>query len=98
MSAIETLVVLEDFIVISEQDKDEISSGGIILAPSAVDRSLIRKATVQKVGPGVKDAPMNPDIEVGKHVLADVRQSIEIELDSKLFRVVKQKDIVAILN
>ena len=97
MKTIETLSVLQDFIIVSEQQKDDMSAGGIILAPSSIDRSLIRRATIEKVGPGLEDKPLNSEITVGKSVLFDIRQSIEIELDAQLFRVIKEKDVVAIL-
>lgn len=74
--------------------EDSKSPGGILIPESAQKRPT--KGTVRAVGPGTDTYEM--EVEVGNTVLFGKWSGTEVQLDRKTFIIMKESDIMGILN
>jgi chaperonin GroES len=94
------LVPLADRVLAKRIEAQERTAGGIIIPDTAKDKSI--KMEVIAVGPGAKDAktsaiiPMT--VKVGQIVIADKYAGTEITLDGEDYVIVKESDILAIVE
>ena len=89
-----SLKPLGDRIVIKQFEAEEKTKSGIILTTSAQEKPS--QAKVIAVGPGTKDVQM--EVKVGDIVVYSKYAGSEIKLDDEEFIVIKQSDVLAIIE
>ena len=92
------IVPLGDRVVIKNQEMNEVSKGGIILAGAAKEKPQM--AEVIAVGPGgnVDGKEVEMIVKVGDKVLTSKYAGTEVKLDDEEYVVVRQSDILAIVE
>jgi len=89
-----TIKPLSDRVLIEPAKAEEKTAGGIIIPDSAKEKPL--KGTVKAVGNGTKDEEMV--VKVGDEVLYGKYAGTEIEVDGKKLLMMRQSDILAIVE
>ncbi len=89
---------LADRVVIKMVEAEETTKGGIILAGSAKEKPQV--AEVVAVGPGgnVEGKEVTMYVKVGDRVLTSKYSGTEIKLDGQEYTIVRQSDILAIVD
>lgn len=89
---------LADRVVIKMVEAEETTKGGIILAGSAKEKPQV--AEVVAVGPGgvVEGKEVEMYVKVGDRVLTSKYSGTEIKLDGQEYTIVRQNDILAIVD
>ena len=89
---------LADRVVVKMVEAEETTKSGIILAGSAKEKPQI--AEVIAVGPGAYvDGKLIPmDVKVGDKVLISKYAGTEVKLDNQEYTILKQSDILAIVE
>ncbi len=89
---------LADRVVLKLTQAEETSQGGIILAASAQEKPQI--AEVLAVGPGgvVDGKEIEMYVKVGDKVITGKYAGTEVKLDSEEYIIVRQNDILAIVE
>ncbi len=85
---------LSDRVLIEPAEAEDVTVGGIIIPDSAKEKPL--KGTVKAVGPGTKDEEMI--VKVGDTVLYGKYAGTELEFDGEKYLMMRQSDILAILE
>ena len=80
-------------VLLKPKEKEEISSGGIILGDSA---EKPQEATVISCGPGDKDYTMT--VKPGDKILHGKYSGTEIEIKNETYLIMDEKDILIILG
>ena len=92
------IIPLGDRVVIKNQEMNEVSKGGIILAGAAKEKPQM--AVVVAVGPGGnvdgKEIVMN--VKEGQKVIYSKYAGTEVKLDGEEYVIVRQSDILAIVE
>ena len=93
-----TLKPLADRVVIKRLEAEETTRGGIILAGSAKEKPVM--AEVIAVGPGgnVDGKEIKMYVEKGQKVIYSKYAGTEVKLDGEEYIVVRQSDILAIVE
>jgi chaperonin GroES len=93
-----TLKPLADRVVLKFTEAEETTKGGIILASSAQEKPQI--AEVISVGPGglVDGKEVTMELEVGDKVILNKYSGTEVKLESEEYIIVRQSDILAIVE
>lgn len=89
---------LADRVVIKMVEAEETTKSGIILAGAAKEKPQVAK--VVEVGPGglVDGKEVKMEVKKGDKVLISKYSGTEIKLDSEDYIIVKQSDILAIVQ
>ena len=89
---------LADRVVIQLQEAEETTKSGIILAGSAKEKPQV--AEVKAVGPGglVDGKEVTMHVKVGDKVLTSKYAGTEVKLDGEEYTIVRQSDILAIVE
>ena len=92
------LVPLGDRVVLKQTEKEETTKSGIILAAKAQERP--ENAEVIAVGPGgmVDGKEVTMQVKVGDQVIYSKYAGTDVELDGEEYIIVKQNDILAIVE
>ena len=92
------LVPLGDRVVLKQTEKEETTKSGIILAAKAQEKPVT--AEVIAVGPGgmVDGKEVTMQVKVGDQVLYSKYAGNEVKLDEEEYVIVKQSDILAIVE
>ena len=92
------LVPLGDRVVLKQSAKEETTKPGIILAAKAQERP--ENAEVIAVGPGgmVDGKEVTMQVKVGDQVIYSKYAGNEVKLDDEEYIIVKQSDILAIVE
>lgn len=85
---------LADRVLIEPTAAEETTLGGIIIPESAKEKPL--RGTVLAVGQGTKDDPMI--LKEGDKVLYGKYAGTEIELNGTKYLMMRQNDVLAIIN
>ena len=85
---------LADRVVIKMVEAEETTKSGIILTGSAKEKPQI--AEVIAVGPGLKDNKMQ--VKVGDKVITSKFSGTEVKIDGEEYIIVKEYDILAIVE
>lgn len=85
---------LFDRIVIKNIETEEVTKGGILLTSSAKEKPQM--AEVLAVGPGAKDVEMV--VKVGDKVVYQKYAGTEVKIDGQEVIVIKQGDILAVVE
>ena len=89
---------LADRVVIKMQEAEETTKSGIILAGSAKEKPEI--AEVVAVGPGgiVDGKEVKMELKVGDKVLTSKYSGTEVKLDDEEYTILRQSDVLAIVD
>ena len=92
------LVPLADRVVLKQCEAEETTKSGIILTGSAQEKP--QEAEVVAVGPGgvVDGKEVTMQVKVGDKVIYSKYAGNEVKLDGEEFMVVRQNDILAIVE
>ena len=85
---------LSDRVVLKQLEAEEKTKSGIILADSAKEKP--QEAEVIAVGPGTKDVTMQ--VKAGQKVVYSKYAGTNVKLDDEEYIIVKQDDILAIVE
>lgn len=85
---------LSDRVLIEPVAAEQVTSGGIIIPDSAKEKPL--KGTVKAIGNGSKDEPMV--VKVGDTVLYGKYSGTELEYDGVKYLMMRQSDILAVIE
>jgi chaperonin GroES len=85
---------LSDRVVLKQLEAEETTKSGIILASSAQEKP--QEPEVIAVGPGTKDVTMQ--VKVGQKVVYSKYAGTNVKLEDEEFILVKQDDILAIVE
>ena len=93
-----TIKPLADRVVIKMTEAEETTKSGIILAASAQEKPQV--AEVVAVGPGgvVDGKEITMYVKVGDKVLLSKYAGTEVKLDGQEYTIVKQNDILAVVE
>lgn len=93
-----TLKPLADRVVIKAVEAEETTRGGIILAAASQEKPQI--AEVVAVGPGgvVNGKDIKMYIKVGDKVITDKYTGKQVKIDDEEYTIVRQDDILAIVE
>ena len=93
-----TIKPLLDRVVVKAVEAEETTRGGIILAASAQEKPQI--AEVDAVGPGgiVEGKEIKMYVKVGDKVITGKYSGTEVKLDGAEYNIVRQSDILAIVE
>ena len=92
------LVPLGDRVVLKQTEKEETTKSGIILAAKSQEKPVT--AEVVAVGPGgmVDGKEVTMQVKVGDQVIYSKFAGNEVKLDEEEYVIVKQSDILAIVE
>ena len=92
------IIPLGDRVVIKNQEMNEVSKGGIILAGAAKEKPQM--AVVVAVGPGgnVDGKELVMNVKEGQKVIYSKYAGNEVKLDGEEYVIVRQSDILAIVE
>ena len=93
------LVPLFDRVVLEKDKMEETTASGIVL-PGQDDKEKPGQAVVVAVGPGgiVDGKEIKMQVKAGDHVLFSKYAGSEVEVDGHKYTVVKQNDILAVVE
>ena len=93
-----TIKPLTDRVVVKNVEIEETTSSGIILAASAQEKPQI--AEVVAVGPGgiVDGNEVKMYVKVGDKVITSKYSGTEVKIDKEEYTIVRQSDILAIVE
>jgi chaperonin GroES len=90
---------LQDRVLVRRLEQEEKTSGGIIIPDTAKEKPM--EGEVVAAGPGARgeDGKLHPlDVKVGDRVLFGKWSGTEIKLDGEDFVVMKESDIMGVLE
>ena len=92
------IVPLGDRVVIKNQEMNEVSKGGIILAGAAKEKPQM--AELIAVGPGgnVDGKEITMHVKEGQKVIYSKYAGNEVKLDGEEYVIVRQSDILAVVE
>jgi chaperonin GroES len=85
---------LGERVLVEPQEAEMKTASGIIIPDSAQEKP--QKGKVLAAGPGVKDVQM--EVKVGNIVLYGKYSGTEIKVEDKTYLIMKQSDILAIIE
>ena len=88
------LVPLGDRVVLKQLEAETTTKSGIVLASSTQEKPQV--AEVIAVGPGTEEVKM--EVSVGQKVIYSKYAGTEVKLDDEEYIIVKQSDILAIIQ
>ena len=88
------LVPLGDRVVLKQFEAEETTKSGIILASKSQEKP--QEAEVVAVGPGTEDVKM--EVSVGQKVIYSKYAGTEVKLEDEEYIIVKQNDILAVVE
>lgn len=93
-----TLKPLADRVLIKMEEAEETTKSGIVLASSAKEKPQI--AQVIAVGPGgmVDGKEVKMILKVGDRVITSKYSGTEVKLDGEEYTIVRQSDVLAIVE
>tara|TARA_B100001123_G_scaffold442364_1_gene585750 strand:+ start:99 stop:386 length:288 start_codon:yes stop_codon:yes gene_type:complete len=90
---------LHDRILVKRLEDEEKTKGGIIIPDTAKEKPS--EGEIVAVGPGIlnKDGKRNPmDVKVGEKILFSKYSGDEVKIDGQDLIIIKEEDIIGILN
>ena len=93
-----TIKPLSDRVLIKMEEAEETTKSGILLAGSAKEKPQI--ASVIAVGPGgmVDGKEVNMYVKVGDKVITSKYSGTEVKIDGQEYTIVRQSDILAVVE
>ena len=92
------LTPLADRVVLNQLEAEETTASGIVLPGKEKEKP--QQAEVIAVGPGgvVDGKEIKMEVKVGQHVIYSKYSGTEVKLDDETFIIVKQNDILAVVE
>ena len=92
------LYPLQDRVVVKLVEAEETTKGGIILTAAAKEKPQV--AEVVAVGPGIPEGEHKVvmEVKVGDKVITSKYAGTEVKMDGEEYTIVKQSDILAIVE
>lgn len=89
---------LGDRVVIKMVETEETTKSGIVLPGSAKEKPQV--AEVIAVGPGgfVEGKEVRMEVEIGNRILTSKYSGTEVKIDGNEFTIVRQSDILAVVE
>jgi chaperonin GroES len=93
-----TLYPLQDRVVVKLVEAEETTKGGIILTAAAKEKPQV--AEVVAVGPGIPEGENKiiMEVKVGDKVITSKYAGTQVKIDGEELTIVKQNDILAIVE
>ena len=93
-----TIKPLSDRVLIKMEEAEETTKSGILLAGSAKEKPQI--ASVIAVGPGgmVDGKEVTMQVKVGDKVITSKYSGTEVKIDGQEYTIVRQSDILAVVE
>lgn len=93
-----TLYPLQDRVVVKLVEAEETTKGGIILTAAAKEKPQV--AEVVAVGPGIPEGENKiiMEVKVGDKVITSKYSGTEVKVDGEEYTIVRQGDILAIVE
>ena len=93
-----TIKPLSDRVLIKMQEAEETTKSGIVLASAAQEKPQI--AVVLAVGPGgmVDGKQVDMIVKAGDKVITSKYSGTEVKVDGEVYTIVRQSDILAIVE
>ncbi|MCI6276616.1 MAG: co-chaperone GroES [Clostridium sp.] len=85
---------LGDRVVIKRLEAEEKTKGGIILTGNAKEKP--QEAEIVAIGPGTSEVKM--EVKIGDKVLFSKYAGTEVKLDGEEYTILKQEDILAVVE
>jgi len=85
---------LQDRVIVKPVKADDKTAGGIIIPDTAKEKP--QKGTIVASGPGKKDEPVS--VKEGDTVLYSKYAGTELQLDGEQLLILRESDILAVLN
>jgi chaperonin GroES len=99
MSSKLSLKPLGDRLVVEPIEQEEVTAGGIVLPETAKEKP--QQGKVLAVGPGARDDEgkrIEMDVKVGDKVLYAKYSGTEFKMNSKKYLILRESDLLAILE
>jgi len=92
------LVPLADRVVLKQLEAEETTKSGIVLASKSQEKP--QEAVIVAVGPGgmVEGKEIKMEVQVGQKVIYSKYAGTEVKLENEEYIIVKQNDILAIVE
>ena len=92
------LYPLQDRVVVKLVEAEETTKGGIILTAAAKEKPQV--AEVVAVGPGIPEGEhkVKMEVQVGDKVITSKYAGTQVKIDGEELTIVKQNDILAIVE
>ena len=92
------LYPLQDRVVVKLVEAEETTKGGIILTAAAKEKPQV--AEVVAVGPGIPEGENKiiMEVKVGDKVITSKYAGTEVKMDGQEYTIVKQSDILAVVE
>lgn len=85
---------LADRVLLKEEKAETTTKSGILLPESAQEKT--QTAKVEAVGPGTEKEKIT--VKVGDRVMYDKYSGVQIKMDGKDYLIVKNSDIIAVVE
>ena len=98
-SAKDKIQPLADRVVVQALEETEQMRGGLYIPDTAKEKPM--QGTIVAVGPGKlsdENERIKPDVEVGQRVLYGKYSGTEVSVDGEEFLILRESDILAIIN
>lgn len=98
-SAKDKIQPLADRVVVQALEETEQMRGGLYIPDTAKEKPM--QGTIVAVGPGKlsdENERIKPDVEVGQRVLYGKYSGTEVSVDGEEFLILREADILAIIN
>ena len=89
---------LADRVVIKRMEAEEKTKGGIILTAAAQEKPEIFEVIEVGPGGGVDGKEIKMELKVGDKVIAGKYSGTEVKLDGEEYTIVRQADILAVVE
>ena len=89
---------LFDKVVLTQKKKDETTASGIVIPGG--EKEMPMQGTIVAVGPGgmIDGNEVKMEVKVGQNVIYSKYAGSEVEIDKEKYVIVKQSDILAIVE
>ena len=85
---------LADRVLLKQEKAETKTASGIIIPETAQEKT--QTATVEAVGPGTEKDPIT--VKVGNRVMYDKYAGVQVKMDGEDYLIVKNSDIIAIVE
>ena len=90
---------LNDLVLVEEAPAEEVSKGGIILAPVAQEKPNEGKVVAKGKGAILPDGTIRPlDLQVGDRVLFGKYAGTEVKIDGAKYQMLRESEILGVLE
>ena len=90
---------LHDRVIIDQEEREQKTKGGIIIPDTVKEKPLIGKVVAAGTGRLLENGKLQPlDVKAGDRVLFARYAGTEVELDGKKYLIMREEDILGIIE